>query len=174
MAKKDAVPADLAHFNPVVPEGAKVPDFANWTPEQIGFAPYWNPAPGKWFVGVLTDVDMRDPKFTRYQFEALLDTPCQRGPADEDNDRHEKVMVNTGEKFSISAYSGLTPLFQEYIDAPFPVQIRVMADKKGKTSEGQDFWHFKVDVSPESRKLLTKFRETKKLEAKKTRPALET
>lgn len=172
-----AAAAEPEMFNPVIPEGAKIPNFAEWSDEQVSFAPYWKPAVGKWFYGVLTDVDMRDPKFIRYQFQAMLDTPCQRGPGDETDDRHEKVMVPAGGLFSVSLYEGLKGVFQDYASVPFPVAVRVEAVRKDKTKEGQDFWMYKVQVDKPTKALLTEYR-TKKLAAlgekkREARPALQ-
>ena len=172
----DVGSVDEVMGNPTAPAGVKMPDFSKWTSEQVGFAPYWTPAPGRWFLGILTDVDRRDPDFIRYQFQALLDTPCQRGPGDVDSERHEKVMVASGEHFSTSVYSGLKVLFDEYEGLSFPVPVRVQATVKSKTSKNQDFWNFKVDVHEDTKKLLIVHRQkvkAKELESN-NRPELET
>lgn len=159
-------------FNPSAAPGQKLPDFSNWTKEQIGFAPYWTPEEGKWFLGVMTDKDLRDPNFIRLQFQALAVTPCQRGPNDAQNERHEKVIVDVNDHFSMSVYAGIKELFEEYEGMPFPVPVRVTALRKSKTKEGQDFWNFEVIVSPETRKILNAHRaEAKKLKAAETQRA---
>jgi len=149
-------------------------DYSNWTEEQINFAPYWKPAPGKWFSGTLTDVDLRDPKFIRYQFQSLETIECHRGPGDESNDRHEKVMVHAGEKFSISVYKALENIFSDYLAVPFPVQVRVDVIRKDKTADGKDFWKLGAKVPPDTSKKLAEYRKAKAMKgAAKARPSLE-
>ena len=171
MAKTDKTEATREHFNPVIPQGAKMPDFSER--EQTSFPPYWKPEPGKYFIGVLIEKDVTNPAFIRYQFQAMADTPCQRGAADGSAENSELVTAKAGETFSLSNYSGLAKLLDEYLGVPFPVPVRVEAKNKGKTSEGQDFWHFDVRITSETKKMLSKYREAKRLGKVAERPALE-
>jgi hypothetical protein len=141
--------------------------------EQTSFPPYWQADEGKSFVGILVEKDMSDPKFIRYSFQALSPVPCKRGPANGTGPNSEDVEVQAGELFHISSWAGLAKLLDEYLDVPFPVPVQVLAKMKGKTAENQDFWHFDVRITPDTKKLLTKYRETKRLAKAAERPELE-
>lgn len=169
--KTDKTETVRENFNPVVPAGVKMGDFTE--KEQTSFPPYWKAEEGRWFVGILIEKDVSDPKFIRFGFQALADTPCMRGPANGKGPNSEDVMVKAGETFSISSWTGLAKLLDEYLGVPFPVPVKVEARAKGKTAEGQDFWHFDVRITAESKKLLSKHREAKRLAKAKERPALE-
>ncbi len=157
MAKQTATTAD--DMNPKM-DG--LPDFSKWSEEQIGFAPYWKPGIGRWFFGAPVAIDMRDPKFVRYQFIAGADTPCQRGPSDEDDEASEKVLVKKGETFSLSVYYALRDVFDQYLqfsqDTGKPVNVRVDALRTVPTKNQPKCWQFKAIVSPEQKKALTEWR----------------
>jgi hypothetical protein len=163
--------------NPTIEKG--MPDFDKWSEEQIGFAPYWKPQEGKWFFGAPIAIDMRDPKFVRYQFIAGADTPCQRGPSEEDDERSEQVMVKKGETFSLSVYYSLRDVFDEYLrygaETGKPVLVRVDALKTVPTKNQPKCWQFKARISPEQKAALTTWRakNVKVLSAPVERPALE-
>jgi hypothetical protein len=160
---------DKEHFNPVIPAGMKVPNFSE--KEQTSFPAYWQPEIGKWFMGVLVGRDSANPKFIRYLFRAILATPCQRGSKVAETVENE--MVNVGEEFSVSHYSGLAKLLDEYLGLPFPVGMRIEAIKKTPTKDDNDFWHFDLKLEDGTKKLLTKYRAEKRLaESKSDRPAL--
>ncbi len=185
MAKQTAT-ANAASTTETEPEGVKnptaekgMPDFDKWSEEQIGFAPYWKPEVGKWFYGMPIAIDMRDPKFIRYQFVAGLDTPCQRGPSDEEDERSEQVVVKKGETFSLSVYYSLRDVFDEYLNygaqSGKPVLVRVDALRTVPTKNQPKCWQFKARVSPEQKKELTAWRQknVKVLPRGEERPELE-
>jgi len=156
-----------------------LPDFDKWTDEQIGFAPYWKPAEGKWFFGMPVTIDMRDPKFVRYQFIAGADTPCQRGPSDEDDERSEAVIVKKGETFSLSVYYSLRDAFDQYLqygaETGKPVLVRVDALRTVPTKNQPKCWQFRARLSPQQSKELAAWRmkNLKVLPASNERAALE-
>ncbi len=162
--------------NPTV-EG--LPDFDKWTDEQIGFAPYWQPGIGKWFFGMPVAIDMRDPKFIRYQFIAGADTPCKRGPSDEENERSESVVVKKGETFSLSVYYSLRDIFDQYLqygaETGKPVLVRVDALKTVPTKNQPKCWQFRARLDPVQSKALAVWRlkNMKVLPPAAERPALE-
>jgi len=128
-----------------------LPDFSTWSEEQIGFAPYWSPAPGKWFYAVPTAIDTRDPDFVRYLFRALAPIECQRGPKDD----AESVLVGPGEYFSMSVYYALEQNINFYLESGIFPPLHVTSTKEVKTKTvGQTVWQFRVKVSPETRALL--------------------
>ena len=144
-------------LNPHNPD-QEIPNFDNWSEEQIGFAPYWNPKPEAWFYAVPVSRDERDSEFVRYLMRAEMDTPCQRGPNEEDESLNEKVLVKKGEHFSISVYHALAEPFDFYLacptDAGFEVPLRATATKKVKTKSGNQCWQWKVQVPPDTKKKL--------------------
>jgi hypothetical protein len=141
-----------------------VPDFSKWEEEQVGFAPYWNPEPLKWFLGRVVARDERDPDFVRYLMRAELDTPCKRGPVNDAED----VMIRKGEFFSISVYHSLEGLFNTYLEIGVTPAMKVTAVKEVPTKKsGQTCWTWKVQISPEDKKLLNKKRADLQLEAKR-------
>ena len=146
--------------NPVQQKGGT--DYDKWSDEQIGFAPYWKPEEGKWFAGAPVAIDMRDPKFVRFQFIAAEDTPCQRGPSDEDDERSEQVLVKRGETFSLSVYYSLRDVFEDYLrfgaDTGKPVVVRVDALRTVPTKNQPKCWQFRARVSPDQKKELTAWR----------------
>jgi hypothetical protein len=137
------------------PKADALPNFDEWTDEQIGFAPYWKPAPGKSFYGAPVAIDMRDPAFIRYQFMALDNIECQRGPADEEDPNAEKVVVKKGETFSVSVYHATRDLFDQYLqfseETLKPVPVQVIAVKTVKTANQPKCWQFRARTSPPMR-----------------------
>lgn len=163
MAKSNTAPPapKSSVLNPTLEQG--MPNFDEWSDEQIGFAPYWKPQEGKWFFGAPIAIDARDPKFIRYLFLAGADTPCRRGPADEDDETGENVMVKKGETFSLSVYYSLKHLFEEYLvyseSTEKAVYVRVDALKTVPTKNQPKVWQFRARVSPEQKKMLSTWRD---------------
>lgn len=159
-AATDTATEEVNLRNPTPEKG--MPDFDKWTDEQIGFAPYWKPGPGLWFYGAPVAIDMRDPKFIRYQFIAGLETPCRRGPGDEDDERAENVTVPKGGTFSISVYYSLRDAFDEYLqygaDSGQPIMVRVDALKTVPTKNQPKCWQFRARLAPEQSKQLAAWR----------------
>lgn len=150
-----------------VSNAIQLPDFSKWEEEQVGFAPYWSPEPEKWFLAQVVSIDKRDPEFVRYLMKASIDTACKRGPVDESED----VIVKSGEYFTISVYYSLQYLFDTYLEMGCTPVMRVTAVKEVKTKNSQTCWTWKVQVSPEDKKMLTKKRveASKYMEAKKAK-----
>lgn len=126
--------------------GANGSNQTQWVDEQIGFAPYWKPEPGKVFIARPVSIDERDPEFVRYQMQCeQVAIECQRGPAD----GAETVTVNPGEQFSLSVYTQLAGVFNFYMESGIYPVCRVEALKEQKTSKpGQTVWMFKLQVTP--------------------------
>lgn len=134
-------------------------DFSTWEEEQVGFAPYWNPEPGKFFVGTPVARDERDPSFLRYLIKAGMDTDCKRGPVDD----AEPVLVKKGEFFSVSVYYALAEPFdlmlEEIVSKGIDILAKVTAIKTAKTKEKNDVWQWKMHLPPEHKKLMTAAKE---------------
>lgn len=135
-------------------------DFSQWEEEQIGFAPYWSPEEGKYFVGQVAGKDMRDPEFVRYLIQASVDTECQRGPVD----GAERVLVKKGEFFSISVYYSLADMFdlllERFTAVGKPLTCRLESVKTSKTStQGRKVWNWKMLLPPADKKALTAMKE---------------
>lgn len=175
-ASKNTEPKDDVR-NPTLDKG--MPNFDEWSEEQIGFAPYWKPEVGKWFYGAPVAIDMRDPKFVRFQFIAYADTPCQRGPSDEENENSEQVIVPKGGTFSLSVYYSLRDVFEEYLrygaESGKPVPVRVDALRTVPTKNQPKCWQFQARVAKDVKAALTAWRakNVKVLPPAAERPAME-
>jgi hypothetical protein len=155
MAATKTAPANTAPVN--TPAGA--PDATGWIKEETGFAPYWSPEAKKFFFAKCVGRDERDPEFVRYLMECAQDElPCKSGPKEESVD----ITVRNGDKFTISVYTQLDNLFNEFMESGlFPI-MRCEAVKEVKTkTPGQTCWIFDVRVSPEDRKQLSGYRAEK-------------
>ena len=123
-------------------------NYADWSEEQIGFAPYWEPNEGLGFVGTPVAIDARDPDFVRFLFIAQQDIECFRGSAAS----AESVLVKKGERFSIGSYFALVDALGEFLTfqqtTGKPLTVRVDAVRKVKTAKKQDCWQFRVRVKP--------------------------
>lgn len=119
---------------------------AGWEQEETGgFPPYWSPAPGKTFRGIVIARDARDPEFVRYIIKATAAIDCATGPAD----AQDVVHVAAGQQFTVSAYAALQ------LDDFAGVEVYVKAVGKREIKNGkQELWTFEVFVSPETKKLL--------------------
>ncbi len=142
-----------------------VPDFDKWTDLQIGFAPYWHPKVGGWIFGQLIGKDSRDPEFVRYQFKALKDTECRRGPSNENEGEGptgESVLVKKGETFSMSVYYSLADEFDYHLfyasKTGNAVPVRIEAIKKVPTKK-YVVWNFRAQVSPDTAQQLNQNRD---------------
>jgi len=159
MANESKKPANATNK---APNGnANEIDFSTWEEEQVGFAPYWNPEEGKFFVGTVVARDERDPEFLRYLIKAVVDTVCKRGPVDE----AEEILVRKGEFFSISVYHALAEPFdfilENFTARGVDIQMKLTAVKEAKTkTQGRTVWQWKMHLPPEHKKMLTVAKET--------------
>jgi len=134
-----------------------VPDFSpeNWSEEQVGFSPYWNPEEGKSFIGRLVEKDERDPNFVRYLIQAGEDLECARGPSEE----AETVIVKKGEFFTISVYFSLQGVFDLYLESGIRAWMKVTATGISKTkTPGRTVWQWKLQVPKEAKRLADAYR----------------
>jgi len=149
--KKNESPATPG-FEGMTPLDPK--QFADWTEEQVGFAPYFSAAEGAKFYAVPVELDNRQPKFVRVLFMAEHDTACFTGPTDDQT----PTVVKKGEFFTLSLYAGLEEKFVEYLSCPFPVPCLVECKEKVRIADGEDgprfFWKWSIKVSPETAKKL--------------------
>lgn len=128
-----------------------LPNFDEWSEDQVGFAPYWKPEEGEFFYGALVAKDTRDPNFIRYLVKAFSPHTCQRGPAD----GAEMVKIEPGDFFSISVWAQLEAKFDEYLSYPFEVPLRALAVKKTETStQGRKVWNWSLRVPPDIKLLI--------------------
>ncbi len=135
--------------------------FANWEEEQLGFPPYIKAEVGKGFYGRIITADTRDPDFVRFIVQYLgmpsdfdnlgkckLDTTkplmAKRGPKED----AEEVKVQVGEFFTVSNYVGL-PL-ENY----FGIEAMVDCTKTRPTNQPNDMYVFRIQLSPENKKLV--------------------
>lgn len=163
--------------------GQDLPDFSTWDDVQIGFAPYYHPTKGSAMMAEIVGKDSRDPKFVRYQFRALADTLCRRGPANDDESEGavgEEVIVKAGDVFSMSVYFSLCDEFDLHLWASAEtgqrLPVRIEALNKVKTKNDRTVWNFKMKVPPEVTKILQPMRDqwrALKSGAATTRPELQ-
>lgn len=149
-----------------------IPNFdkTNWQDEQVGFAPYWKPVTGSFFIGRLVDRDDEAEDFVRYLVQAGQDVECQRGPADD----AEKVVVKKGEHFTISVYFSLQGLFDFYLESGLTPWMKISAGEKVKTkTPGRQVFQWKVQLDPADKRKVDAAR-LKVIEAKKLAAADET
>jgi hypothetical protein len=142
-------------------EKAMLESLKDWKREQVGFPPYWAPIrEGALFFGRVVALDTRQDNFHRYVVQATkFPMFCRLGPADD----AEKIMVQTGDFFTVSAYASL-PL-EEFFD----VEVLVAATKKRKlpgneASDGvkRDLWMWDVRVESEKEKRVIASRRAEK------------
>ncbi len=119
--------------------------------DQIGFPPYWNPAPGKKFFGKVVMRDERDPDFIRYVIEAGVRHQCQEGPSDE----AVAVTVDRGQHFNVSLYAGL-PLENYYGQT-----VLVTAMRKQDIDGGKSVWKFDLKTTEVGREQAKQLRASK-------------
>lgn len=137
------------------PDGLPV-DFDNWETEKLGeFPPYWNPVEGLSFYARPIGVDFRQEDFHRVIFEAMADTPCFRGPAED----AEEVTVKKGENFTCSLYSILGSqigfLISLYSIIPNRGMVLKAVKKVASNSDPKrKFWTFELVMHPDDRKAL--------------------
>lgn len=125
-----------------------LPEFKDFEEEQLAFPPYWEAGEGKWFYAMIVACDDRDKNFVRYVAQAEMPLECAKGAKKGKSANYEKIVVQKGEFFTLSAYAGL-PL-DRYIG------IRVLVKTKGQRDVGQPqpMWDFSLKVSPEDKKIL--------------------
>lgn len=145
---------------------AALSDFDAIAGEEVvgsGFSPYCKPQVGRIYDCMPTDIDMRDPNFTRYVYQNLgKDLPCAAGPI---NDA-EEVIVKTGEFFSMSEYRAIP--FVALLG--LRVQIlctgrRNLPPKDGKPRTAM--YEFKYKMSPENKVIYTGRCAQQRLDAQK-------
>ncbi len=129
--------------------------FDDWEDEQIGFAPYWNPEPGKSFAGVPDHIDIRDPEFVRVVFRAIVDIECKRGPVE----GAETVLVKEGELFTVSMYHSMQEplefILTHFISKGINFPVRFQALKEVPTKKaGQTCWTWRMQLPPDGKKLM--------------------
>lgn len=129
-------------------------DTSEWVEEQVGFTPYWEVEQGKYFLGIPSARDERDPEFVRYVFTAVEPTVCQRGSKRQNE--VEQVIVQPGEQFSISVWKVLERVFDEYFEIGVTPMCKVTAlrEKPVKSDNTKTYWEWKVEVSPATKKKL--------------------
>ncbi len=135
--------------------------FANWEEEQLGFPPYIKAEVKKGYFCRVITADTRDPDFVRFVLQYLgmpsnfdklgqskLDITkplmCKRGPKED----AEEVAVKVGEFFTVSNYVGL-PL-ENYLGVEAVVDVTGMR----KTSQPNDMFVFRIQLSPENKALI--------------------
>lgn len=114
-----------------------------WGEEKIGYAPYWSPAEGACFRGIVLARDDRDPEFVRILMQATAPLVCYEGPVVE----AEEIQVALGEQFTVSAYAAL-PLMNYIGEEVFVKAVKKRDIKGGK----QELWIFKLMCSAETKK----------------------
>jgi hypothetical protein len=124
-----------------------------WAKEQVGFPPYWSPLrEDSLFFGRIVALDTRQPDFQRFVVQSTkFPIFCRLGPSDD----ADKVMVPSGDFFTVSAYAGL-PL-EDFFD----VEVCVRAIKKrklpGNEASGgvkRDLWTWEVKVEPKDQEII--------------------
>jgi hypothetical protein len=142
-------------------EKAMLESVKGWSRQQVGFPPYWSPMrEGSLFFGRIVALDTRQPDFYRYIVQATkFPMFCKLGPTDD----AEKIMVPTGDFFTVSAYASL-PL-EDFFD----IEVLVEATKKRKlpgneASKGvkRDLWMWNVRVESEKEKKMIETRRSEK------------
>lgn len=134
-------------------EKAMLDSVKGWAREQVGFPPYWAPLrEDSMFFGRIVALDTRQDNFHRYVVQATkFPMFCRLGPADD----AEKIMVPTGDFYTVSSYAGL-PL-SDFFD----IEVCVRATKKRKlpgneASDGvkRDLWMWEVLVEPKDKTVI--------------------
>lgn len=142
-------------------EKAMLESVKGWSREQVGFPPYWGPKhEGALFFGRVVALDTRQDNFHRYVVQATkFPIFCRLGPADD----AEKIMVPSGDFFTVSAYASLA------LEDFFDIEVLVHAVKKRKlpgneASEGvkRDLWMWDVRVESEKEKKIIAARRSDK------------
>ena len=137
--------ASQADSNEVEDEDFDI-DEDDYSDEQVGLPPYWNPEVGRKFKAVVVGIDEKDPEFPRYQLRASAAVRCGRGPSDD----AETVLVKKGQYFTCSTYAAL-PL-NRYIG--YEVIVICVKLREGVTKQGYDVWEFRVLTDSETKKQL--------------------
>lgn len=142
-------------------EAAMLEATKGWSRQQVGFPPYWSPQrEGQPFFGRIVALDTRQEDFYRYVVQATkFPMFCRLGPADD----AEKIMVQAGDFYTVSAYASL-PL-EDFFD----IEVLVVATKKRKlpgneASKGvkRDLWMWDVKVESEKEKQIIERRRAEK------------
>lgn len=131
--------------------------FDSYEKEQTGFAPYWNPEPGKMFAGRVVGRDATNPEFVRYLIQAGIDTDCMRGSKLKETDTPETV--KKGDAFTISVYHALKDKFDDYlVSGQMPFIICKALKEVPTSTAGQTVWTWDLRLSPENKKAIQEWR----------------
>jgi hypothetical protein len=130
---------------------SKVKDFSDiqegWEEEAtfLEFPPYWSPAEGKSFQGKVIARDETG-DFPRYVIEATAPAECAKGAGDDS----EPVMVEPGQKFTVSEYASLP------LSLCFGLEIKATSVERSakKTKAGFNPWQWKLVLPTKDRKIL--------------------
>lgn len=152
-------------------------NFAEWSEEQIGFAPYWAPEETEegqdkpYFVGHIVARDERNPEMVTFLFQALQEVQCLRGPREERN----VVNVAKGEYFSVSVYRGLEGTFIQYLESGInpPIYVQARNKSKVKSDPKRTFWNFTLKVPQNFKLQLDNYRRVNGLGTGMTMPITE-
>ncbi len=137
-------------------------DTSTWEKEQVSFDPYFVIKENAVFVATFVGRDDEAKNFVRYQFMAMENMTCQRGPNDAESPRRELVEVKAGETFNISSFVALAKLLDQYLDysadtgKAIPIQVKCTGSVK--TEAGNDCWLWDARVPPAVKAELTAWR----------------
>ena len=143
--------------------------FADWAVEQTGFAPYYEPEKGQYFVAYIRKADMKDPNFLRYLFQAsCMDVKCRRGAKpveaaeDPSLDTRPVVIVKPGQYFSLSLFFSMVENLNTYIlyasETGEDVEVLIRFVDKSKTSNNRTVWNVEMRIQPAQQVKMNAFR----------------
>lgn len=143
-----------------------IAQFADWSVEQTGFAPYFEPEKGAFFVAYISKADMKDPNFLRYLFQASsMPVKCRRGakPVDEDApDTRPVVIVQPGQYFSLSLFFSMVENLNTYLlyqhETGEQVEVLIRFIDKVKTSNNRTVWNVEMRINSKLQPKMNAFR----------------
>jgi hypothetical protein len=144
--------------------GGAGPDVSSWDTQETGFAPYWSPDVGKYFMGSPVTRDERDPGFVRYVLVAACDLECARGPVA----GAETVLVKRGEFFTVGAYHTLVPILDKLLaygeaTGKSPVLYAKVTGEAKTAKVGQTVWTWEIKHPPGQMQAIREYRANKAL-----------